>query len=286
METERLKQFCLVAELGSLSKAAEIIGISHSGLSKAISSLEAESKIQLFTPQGRGLEITGQGKWFYQKAQEILKITNEIENGAIKDKNVVSIGLSSILSMTCASQIAKELDVGLSIFETDVGEIEEKIINGEANFGIAFIPTPRKDLDYLKLGEIYFSGYAREDLINRYSADTIPYVVPTSEFANNPQGYKTRDGWPRDVARNSYYFVSNFSIALNLLRLGTAAVYMPAFVAGLENEERGRQARIEKIQGQNKITSSRSLWLIKAKTNPETKEMKKVAKIIRQVCLR
>lgn len=284
METERLKHFCLIAELGSMSKAAEMIGITHSGLSKAISALESETKLQLFTPQGRGIEITKQGKWFYQKAQEILKVTNEIDNGTIKTENKTVIGLSSILSMSCASQIVNELDTQITIFETDVGDIEEKIIEGTADYGIVFIPQPRHDVDYLKLGEVHFSGYAREDLLKKHDSDKVPYAVPTSDLSSNPQGYKSRDGWPREIPRNSQFYVSNFSIALNLLRSGTAAVYMPHFVARLENSDRDKNLKIVKV-GEKGTTSVRSLWLVKSKTVPETREMKKIAKIIRQVCL-
>ena len=77
METHRLRYFCAIAETGSLTKASEILGISHSGLSKAVSVLEMETHLKLFRPLGRGLEITSDGKWLYQKAQQILKIENE-----------------------------------------------------------------------------------------------------------------------------------------------------------------------------------------------------------------
>lgn len=68
MDTNKLKYFVAVAETGSLTKASKILGISHSGLSKAVSALETEAKLKLFRPQGRGLEITLEGKWFYLEA--------------------------------------------------------------------------------------------------------------------------------------------------------------------------------------------------------------------------
>ena len=91
MDTHRLRYFCTIAETGSLTKASEILGISHSGLSKAITALEDETNLQLFRPQGRGLEITKDGKWFYQKAQEILKIENEIDELMLPYKVDLSI---------------------------------------------------------------------------------------------------------------------------------------------------------------------------------------------------
>ena len=57
METNRLRQFCTVVETGSFRKAADILGISHSGLFKSIKTLEEEVGFVLFLPSGRGIVV-------------------------------------------------------------------------------------------------------------------------------------------------------------------------------------------------------------------------------------
>jgi DNA-binding transcriptional LysR family regulator len=158
------------------------LGISHSGLSKAISSLAAEAKLELFRPQGRGLEITESGKWFYQKAQEILKIENEISSGIKPAQVAVGIELSEVLAMACAGALAKELPGALTLLETDIGESEGKIMINEIDFGLSFASAPKPELEYLDIGELRFNAFVRADLLKATSFDQLPFAVPASHL--------------------------------------------------------------------------------------------------------
>lgn len=284
METNRLRYFCTIAETGSLTKASEILGVSHSGLSKAISVLEDETKLQLFRPQGRGLEITPEGKWFYQKAQDILKIENEISIGMKIEKASVRIGLSEVLAISCAGLLAQEFVEPLSIIETDVGEVESSILGGEIDFGFVFSPSPKAELEYLELGEVKFNSFARVDLLKSKAVEELPFAVPSSNFPFNPLGYKIRDGWPQHIPRLPHFAVSGFSIAQDLLRSGQSVVYMPNFVAALENKRLGEKFQIVRVAEHREVESKRKLFLVKAKNLEETREMKKASKILRKVC--
>ena len=284
METSRLKYFCTIAETGSLTKAAEILGVSHSGLSKAVTVLQNETGLQLFRPQGRGLEITDQGKWFYKKALDILKIENEITVGVNVQLQQVRIGLSEVIAVTCAGALAAEINEPMTIIETDVGEAETLILDGELDFGFTFTPSPRIEIDYLDLGSVKFNAYAQADYLKNKSILDVAYTVPATIVAFNPQGYKIRDGWPQDLPRTKKFQVSGFNVALNLLRTGQSAVYMPDYVALLENELRTEKLQIIKVPFHQEAQSKRKLFLVKNKTNDESKEMKKVTKILRRIC--
>jgi LysR family cyn operon transcriptional activator len=61
MLDERLRYFLVIAEAGSLSKAAEAIGISQSGLSRQLRQLEDEIGRPLFVRTGRGVELNDIG---------------------------------------------------------------------------------------------------------------------------------------------------------------------------------------------------------------------------------
>lgn len=283
METDRLKYFTIIAETGSLTKAAAILGISHSGLSKAISALEVETKIKLFRPQGRGLEITPEGKRFYLKAQEILKILNEISTGQGHTKLPIRIGLSGVIAMTCAGLIAKELSGPISLAEIDIGEVEGKIISGDLDFGISFIPVPKPELEYLELGTVTLNSYVREDLLKSGPVEELPYAIPITDYPLNPLGYKNRDGWPTDVRRRPRFAVNSFSIALDLLRAGQSAIYMPDFAAKLENAKGGAH-KFVMVKEHKAAQTKRKVYLVKRHTDEETKEMKKLAAFVRRTC--
>ena len=288
METIRLKYFCTIAETGSLTKAAEILGVSHSGLSKAVTVLQSETGLQLFRPQGRGLEITDQGKWFYKKALDILKIENEIAGGVTGGLQIplqqVRIGLSEVIATTCSGALAAELNEPITVIVTDVGEAETLILDNELDFGFTFTPSPRIELEYLDLGSVKFNGYAQADYLKNKTAAEVAYTVPATTVAFNPQGYKIRDGWPQDLPRTTPFRVSGFNVALNLLRTGQSAVYMPDYVATLENELRTEKNHIVKVPFHTEAQSKRKMFLVKNKNGDESKEMKKVSKILRRIC--
>jgi DNA-binding transcriptional LysR family regulator len=285
METERLKYFAVVAESGSLTKASEILGISHSGLSKAIAALEQESKLELFRPKGRGLEITEDGKWFYLKAREILSIVTSFTERPHSPMGSLRIGVSGVIAMTCAGLITAEFeDRPLSISEIDVGEVEAKILSGDLDFGVTFVPSPQPELEYLKLGELRFATWARRDLLERVKSKELPFATPLLDYPSNPIGYQTRDGWPVDLPRQVRFRVSGFAVALDLLRQGEAAVYMPDFVAELENERSANRAKLVKVEAFKAAETKRKVFLVKRQSSEESSAMKKVAKVVRKLC--
>ena len=73
METNRLKQFHTIFQTGNMRKAAELLGISHSGLSKSMGILQREVDQTLFVQSGRGIAFTDWGSAFAQKIPAFLE---------------------------------------------------------------------------------------------------------------------------------------------------------------------------------------------------------------------
>lgn len=72
MTFEQLRIFVLVAERGHMTLAAEALGISQSGASAAIRSLERHYGVQLFNRIGRGIELSQAGARFLPEAKAVL----------------------------------------------------------------------------------------------------------------------------------------------------------------------------------------------------------------------
>lgn len=287
MDTDRLKYFCAIVDFGSLSKASEILGISHSGLSKSISVLQSELDLELLRPHGRGLEVTPVGLDFYKKANEILTLVESLTSPIKTTFQPVKLGLSEVLAVTASGNIAKLLKQKLIIDELDVGEIEHLIISNELDFGIASVPRANPQLEYLSIGKIRFNSYCTNELYKSYSDKSkIPYAVPLSYFPKNIMGYKIRDGWPTNLQRNSVFQVKNFSIALSLLRAGESAAFLPDFLIIDENKRLKTEGkRLIKIKEHYRAEVDREFYLIKLKSSQESQAMKKAAKVIRKLCI-
>lgn len=80
METNRLKQFCTIVEMGSLVQAAKLLHITHSGLSKSMHILQDEIGRVLFHSAGRGIAITEAGQTVF-----VLKHKDQQKNDVYKD---------------------------------------------------------------------------------------------------------------------------------------------------------------------------------------------------------
>jgi DNA-binding transcriptional LysR family regulator len=71
MDWDKLKTFHAAAEAGSLTGAAEALGISQSAVSRQIASLEEQLGVALFHRHARGLQPTEQGRILFETAHDM-----------------------------------------------------------------------------------------------------------------------------------------------------------------------------------------------------------------------
>lgn len=77
MDIKQLRTFLQVAELGSLTKAAERLHIAQPALGRQIKLLEEELGTPLFTRHGRGMVPTAAGQILAERASTILRLVEE-----------------------------------------------------------------------------------------------------------------------------------------------------------------------------------------------------------------
>lgn len=82
MATDRLGSilaFVRVAELGSFAKAAKLLGISSSAVSKSVARLEDRLELRLFQRTTRSLSLTEEGRLFFQTCNRVLAELDDAE---------------------------------------------------------------------------------------------------------------------------------------------------------------------------------------------------------------
>ncbi|BFM07597.1 LysR family transcriptional regulator [Halioxenophilus aromaticivorans] len=77
MDTDALKAFIAIAELGSFSRAAETLYLTQPAVSKRIASLEDKLDHTLFDRAGRSITLTEAGRALLPRAKAILAATDE-----------------------------------------------------------------------------------------------------------------------------------------------------------------------------------------------------------------
>jgi len=68
-----IRTFIKVADLGSFSKAAQVLNLAPSSITRSINKLEAELKVRLFKRSTRALVLTEEGHQFYPRAEQLLE---------------------------------------------------------------------------------------------------------------------------------------------------------------------------------------------------------------------
>jgi len=97
METRRLKAFIRMVDTGSLTRAADALGIAQPALSQQVAALEADFGAQLLVRSRQGVVPTPAGRSLYRHAQIILKQLDqahvEVGRASHEVSGLVRIGL-------------------------------------------------------------------------------------------------------------------------------------------------------------------------------------------------
>ena len=85
--------FLAVAETGNLTLAADKVALAQPSLSKRLAKLEESLGVQLFERHRRGMELTGAGRLFLQRAT---RINHEFDQAKEELRSLQNAGLSSL----------------------------------------------------------------------------------------------------------------------------------------------------------------------------------------------
>jgi DNA-binding transcriptional LysR family regulator len=155
MDVAQLKTLIHVAELGSLSKAADRLRIAQPALSRQIRLLEKELGATLFERHGRGMVITAVGREVLDHAVRVMAeleaIRNVSSSGALSFSGQVSIGttptVAEIVTVPLVRKIQQahpQLSVRLSSAFT--GHLLDWLQRGELELAVSYDPQPIRSL--------------------------------------------------------------------------------------------------------------------------------------------
>ena len=155
MDVSQLRTLIHVAELGSLSKAADRLRIAQPALSRQVRLLEDELKVRLFERHGRGMVMTEQGRDVLRHAQRVMLELDEIRS-VVSDMDAplhghVSIGMpptvSDVLSEPLVSAFrSAHPEATLRIVSAYSGYLLDWLHRGEVDAAILYDPKTARSL--------------------------------------------------------------------------------------------------------------------------------------------
>lgn len=96
--TEAIKRFLRVAELGSFTRAADALNLPKASISQAIQQLETKLETQLLHRTTRKVQLTPDGQLFYERGKDVLGELDELASLFLTDdrsvKGVIRVDMS------------------------------------------------------------------------------------------------------------------------------------------------------------------------------------------------
>ncbi|VDC28673.1 LysR family transcriptional regulator [Pseudogemmobacter humi] len=155
MDITQLRTLIHVAELGSLSKAADRLHIAQPALSRHVRMLEEELDTRLFDRHGRGMVLTEQGQGVLQHALRIMAELDEIRT-LIKAEGAplrghVSVGLPPTVSDIFAAPLVaafreRHPEATIRIVSAYSSYLQDWLHRGEIDLAILLDPNSVKSL--------------------------------------------------------------------------------------------------------------------------------------------
>ena len=289
METIRLAQFCRIVETGNLRRAADLLGISHSGLSKSIKVLEDELGYRLLLPSGRGIVITDAGTRLFERCGPFFdEFQKLVGNDTSQSGDLLRLGSFEVFTCHFMGKLMGEFFLGaaMEVHELIPGRLEEALLMNKVDVGITYEPIPRKGIEYIRTATLTMMPYVRRAAFKGQNILEIPFVVPVNPLEGAPSGVKGLDGWPDNkFKRLTPYSVDLLNTGFELVRQGLCAVFIPQFVAELHNESAAPELKLEirdLPKGMRPV--KRDVFIVKRESSEESQALQKIARALRKYC--
>ena len=179
MDLKQIRYFIVACEMRSLSRAAEVLGLSQPSLSRQIQLLETELRHHLLVRTGRGVEPTPAGLRFLAHAKALDDLAQHARQDmrayASTSQDKVRLGMPHRVARRMAPHIVQSFrrlhpDAALTLAEGLSSEMNEWLVKGRVDLALLYDP-PSSSL--LRFESIY-----REDLVLAYGKACRPVPPP------------------------------------------------------------------------------------------------------------
>lgn len=196
IDLELYKVFYTVAKYKHMTKASEELHISQPAISQSIKKLEDQLGGTLFLRSNKGMELTEEGKMFYEYVKGALELINNAENEftSFKDlsKGEIKIGCSTALTKLVLINVLKDFHHDYPYININItNDLTSNLINdlklGKLDF-VIFNESNIKEtnlnlemLKELKQGFIYNPEFYCDNVNSFEDLNNLPIILQKEE---------------------------------------------------------------------------------------------------------
>ena len=286
MRLNQLEYFIKVVECGSITKAAQELYLSQPSLTKAISSLEAEYDLKLFTRSSKGLYLTPKGRDFLEYARGVVDSSQALNKTfGRKETPIQRVAIASqqfdfiydILLSLYQENTEQHLQIDLK--EDDRGEIVKMVEERRADIGL-LVMTERDsrpfkselqgknlEMNTLDTSGIYVSMGKKSWLYDRESIDVeeteryLHVVLDTEQTLRRELRYKNE--FNKGINHEHLIFCNTMGVCRKFLEETEALLLAPKWVLGFF-EDTGIRSVPLITDGKHATEANQLVWIKRA----------------------
>lgn len=201
MDLRQLQYFVRVAEQRSFSNAAALLDVSQSAVSRRVRLLEVELKANLFRRNGRGVQLTPQGRGLLEHARGILRSAEAarvvVGQGAARRAGRVVIGLppsigQMIIPLFVARFAKRFPQAALSVVQGLSDGLCEQVLTGRLDFAVVRNPSASSQLTIELIGNEHLCLLGAQcvgrpgDHVSLSDIARLPLIMPNAPDATRP----------------------------------------------------------------------------------------------------
>jgi DNA-binding transcriptional LysR family regulator len=154
MDLRELKAFTVVARELNFRKAAEVLGMTQSPLSRLIANLEHSLGVKLLTRSTRAVELTGEGVHLLNRALKILQETEALEKElkSLNKRTTIRISLHHAAIHSHFPKLVSSFKeqfpkIEIELDEIPSSQVERKLLDGDLDVSIGLQKSDEPELE-------------------------------------------------------------------------------------------------------------------------------------------
>ncbi len=241
MELRDLKALVSIAEMGSISGAAQKLNLTQPGLSALLQRLESELEIRIVNRHSRGVALTAEGKYLLERAYRILsdvaETTSSLREIAEEPVGTVRIGLPTSVAGGLVPAVVLDVlqrysRIQLHIVEAMSGSLVELLQLGRLDLAMLFDVQPMPGLrsEPILTEELRFLVRRGDPLANRRAVlleEIASHGIVLPSPAHSIRQFVDRAANAEGVRLKVAADVDSFSGLVGLVHAGQATILPP-----------------------------------------------------------
>lgn len=247
METFELHYFLGVAKYENIHRASERLNVSPGSLSKAITRIEGELGVKLFTREGRNIRLTDQGRHLQLRASQIIQLEEATKVEILGHQNQLQVVISgpevflSRFGISVTQELKKKYPRSLIEYHAcDEKKALDEVAIGDAHLAIVSSDIPSrltsKVLNKIKFRTVIGERHPLYPLAIAQKSIAIekvlqyPFVSPSAPFLGSVGIKQSLDGWRDDhFPRKVEYLTTSLKLLEEIVCKGKAVAYLPDY---------------------------------------------------------